>query len=216
MALLGTLAEFHVDDILLLLAGTKKTGVLAVEGNRRAGRVWVDAGHLVGAELADRHDPADVVFELLRLTDGKFAFEPGAKPSDLGAPQDLQTVLAQARTKLAEWREIERVVPSTASLVALDPAAGDRGPVTITAEQWKTVAAIGGGGTVAEVGGRLGLGEFDVCKAVKSVVDAGVASITPVAEGEAGPTTGPEAAPPTSSDASRSDLVRQLFDLRPS
>ena len=211
MALLGTLAEFHVDDILLLLAGTKKTGVLAVEGGRRAGRIWMDAGHLVGAELADQHDAATVVFELLRLSDGKFAFEGGAMPANLGAPQDVQTVLAQARTKLAEWREIERVVPSMASIVVLDAAAGEKGPLTITAEQWRTVAAVGPGGTVGEVATRLGLPEFDTCKAVKDVVDAGLVTVTPVAEGQPGPT--PESA---STPAAGSDLVRQLTELRQS
>lgn len=211
MALLGTLAEFNVDDILLLLAGTKKTGVLAVEGGRRAGRIWVDGGHLVGAELADQHEPASVVFELLRLTDGKFAFESGAMPANLGAPQDVQTVLAAARTKLAEWREIERVVPSMASLVALDPGAGDSGSLSITADQWKTVAAIAAGGSVAEVAGRLGMVEFDACKAVKSVVDAGLAKVTPVAEDEA-----PSARPAGASAGAPSDLVRQLSELRQS
>ncbi|MDQ3758245.1 MAG: DUF4388 domain-containing protein [Actinomycetota bacterium] len=209
MALLGTLAEFHVDDILLLLAGTKKTGVLAVDGGSRAGRIWMDAGHLVGAELADQHDAAIVVFELLRLSDGKFAFESGAMPANLGAPQDVQTVLAQARTKLAEWREIERVVPSMASIVVLDVTAGDRGPLTITAEQWRTVAAVGPGGTVAEVAKRLGLPEFDSCKAVKEIVDAGLATVTPVAE--AGPAPAAEGVPGASGAG---DLVRQLTELR--
>jgi hypothetical protein len=210
MALLGTLAEFHVDDILLLLAGTKKTGVLAVEGNRRAGRIWMDAGHLVGAELAEQHDAASVVFELLRLSEGKFAFEAGAMPANLGAPQDVQTVLAQARTKLAEWREIERVVPSMASVVMLDAAAGERGPLTISAEQWRTVAAVGPGGTVAEVARRLGLPEFDACKAVKNLVDAGLASVTPVADGQPAPAGEVSASSPVGG----SDLVRQLTELR--
>jgi hypothetical protein len=214
MALLGTLAEFHVDDILLLLAGTKKTGVLAVEGSRRAGRIWMDGGHLVGAELADQHDPSGVVFELLRLVDGKFAFESGAMPANLGAPQDVQTVLAAARAKLAEWRDIERVVPSMASLVALVASAGDHGSLSITAEQWKVVAAIGGGGTVADIGTRLGLPEFDVCKAVKSVVDAGLAAVTPVADGEAAPPPG--GAPATAAGSASADLVRQLSELRQS
>lgn len=209
MALLGTLAEFHVDDILLLLAGTKKTGALAVDGGRRAGRIWVDAGHLVGAELADQHDPAAVVFELLRLVDGKFAFEAGAMPANLGAPQDVQNVLAAARSRLAEWREIERVVPSMVSVVALDPAAGDNGSLSITAEQWKTIACVGAGGTVAEVGARLGLPEFDTCKALKSVVDAGFAKVTPVAEGDTAPASGTAAA-----GAAPADLVRQLSELR--
>jgi hypothetical protein len=206
MALLGTLAEFHVDDILVLLAGTKKTGVLAVEGGRKAGRLWVDGGHVVGSELPGADDAAEVVFELLRLAEGKFAYEAGAVPTTLSAPQDVQTVLAQARTKLAEWRDIERVVPSMASLVALNPDAGDAGPLSIGAEDWRTVAAIGAGGTAAEVGARLSLGEFAACKALKAVVDAGLAVVTPVAEGQAAPAPG---ATPASGD-----LVSQLSQLR--
>lgn len=190
MALLGTLAEFHVDDILVLLAGTKKTGVLAVDGTGKAGRLWVDAGHLVGAELGATTDPAEVVFELLRLHEGKFAFEGGAMPPSLGVPQDVQTVLAQARTKLTEWREIERVVPSLSSLVALNPDAGDGGTLSITADEWRTIAAIGAGGTAADVAGRLGLGEFDGCKAIKQVVDGRLAIVTPVAPGGAAPALG--------------------------
>jgi hypothetical protein len=205
MALLGTLAEFHVDDILVLLAGTRKTGVLAVDGSGRSGRLWVDAGHLVGAELADLRDAADVVFQLLRLSEGKFAFEAGAMPPDLGAPQDVQTVLAAARNKLAEWREIERVVPSLASLVGLNNAAADDGPLSISAEEWRTVAAIGGGGTAADVASRLGLGEFDACKAIKAVVDAQLAVVTPVVGHDAGAGAGGHAG---------GDLVNQLAQLR--
>lgn len=211
MALLGTLAEFHVDDVLVLLAGTKKTGVLAVEGGQRAGRLWVDGGHIVGAELADHHEPADVVFELLRLADGKFAYEAGAMPANLGAPQDVQTVLAQARTKLAEWRDIERVIPSQSSLIALNADAGDAGPISISAEDWRTVAAIGAGGTVAEIGTRLGVVEFAAGKALKAVVDAGLASVTPVADGA---TTPAAAGSPSTVAAPANDLVRQLSELR--
>ena len=208
MALLGTLAEFHVDDVLLLLAGTKKTGVLAVENGARAGRLWVDSGHIVGAELADHNEAADVVFELLRFADGKFAYEAGAMPSELGAPQDVQTVLASARTKLAEWRDIERVIPSQSSIIALNPDAGEAGPISIGAEDWRTVAAIGAGGTVAEVGARLGLVEFAAGKALKAVVDADLAVVRPVADGQVSdPAVGTE-------DSRPNDLVRQLTELR--
>lgn len=207
MALLGTLAEFHVDDVLVLLAGTKKTGVLAVEGAGRAGRLWVDGGHIVGAELADHHEASDVVFELLRLVDGKFAYEAGVMPDSLGAPQDVQQVLASARTKLAEWRDIERVIPSQTSMVALNPDAGVAGPISIGADDWRTVAAIGAGGTVAEIGGRLGMVEFAAGKALKAVVDAGLAAVTPVAAGEATPAA-------FASSSRPDDLVRQLSELR--
>ena len=178
MALLGTLADFHVDDILVLLASTKKTGVLVVEGGGRSGRVWLDAGHLVGGQSGPDHDPAVVVFDLLRLDQGRFSFDDGVAPPALGPPLEIPTVLAEARTKLAEWHDIEAVVPTMNSLVALDANGGGGGDVTIGADQWRTVAAVGAGGTVAEVAARLSAGEFAACKAVKALVDAGLATVT--------------------------------------
>lgn len=237
MALLGTLADFHVDDILVLLASTKKTGVLVVEGGGRSGRVWLDSGHLVGGQSGSDQEPAVVVFDLLRLDQGRFSFDDGVAPPSLGAPLEVASVLAQARTKLAEWREIEAVVPTMNSLVALD--GGNGGDVTIGADQWRTVVAVGAGGTVAEVATRLSAGEFAACKAVKSLVDAGLATVTaradeaPVAVSSAAPeprqaSVAPEAATPgagpapdeggasagDTQTASRSELVRQLSQLR--
>jgi len=225
MALLGTLADFHVDDILVLLASTRKTGVLVVEGGGRSGRVWVDSGHLVGAQSAQDHEPSLVIFDLLRLHEGRFSFDDGVGPPTLGAPLDVQDVLAEARTKLAEWREIEAVVPTMSSLVALDAEGGGGGDITIGADEWRTVAAVGAGGTVAEVARRLSAGEFAACKAVKALVDSGLATVTarpaetpaPVPPAESKPASAPATADATPADpqtGSRSELVRQLSQLR--
>jgi hypothetical protein len=211
MALLGTLAEFQVDDVLVLLATTKKTGVLAVDGPGRSGRVWVDAGHVVGSEMDGHSQPHDVLFELLRLPDGKFSFESGPAPADLGAPLDVHEVLAQARSRLAEWRDIERVVPSLASVVTLDPEAGGELVLHIGADDWRVVAAIGAGGPVRDVAARLGLPEFDACKAVKAVVDAKLARVEPVAETPGG---SDGAGGSAAGAAPQSEVARQLSRLR--
>lgn len=234
MALLGTLADFHVDDILVLLASTRKTGVLVVEGGGRSGRVWLDAGHLVGGQSGPDHDPAVVVFDLLRLDQGRFSFDDGAAPPSLGPPLEVTAVLGEARTKLAEWRDIEAVVPTMNSLVALDANGNGGGDITIGADQWRTVAAVGGGGTVAEVALRLSAGEFAASKAVKALVDAGLATVTarpletpatapPAAQNVSpAPARSAPSAPPAAAAAkavdsqtgSRSELVRQLSQLR--
>ena len=232
MALLGTLADFHVGDILALLASTRKTGVLVVEGDGRSGRVWVDDGQIVGGQSEGDHEAAVVVFDLLRLEQGRFSFDDGVAPPAPGEPVTVEEVLTEARAKLVEWREIEAVVPSMTSLVALDAGGAAAGDITIAADQWRTVAAVGAGGTVAEVASRLGAGEFAACRAIRSLVDAGLARITPTApepapgapSGGASSAGGPTpasapapAAPRRASDSetsSRSDLVRQLSELR--
>lgn len=232
MALLGTLADFHVDDILTLLASTPKTGVLVVEGGGRSGRVWVDTGQVVGGQSEGDHEPAVVVFDLLRLEQGRFSFDDGVAPPAPIEPITVEEVLTEARAKLVEWREIEAVVPSMTSLVALDADGVAGGEITIAAHQWRTVAAVGAGGTVTEVARRLGTGEFAACRAIRSLVDAGLARVTPKApepvssapsagaSSTAGPMPSAAPAPPAlrrasePQTASRSDLVRQLSELR--
>lgn len=209
MALLGTLADFSVDDILGLLATTRKTGVLVVDGGGRSGRVWLDAGHVVGAQSGSEQQPGTVVFELLRLVEGRFAFEDGAAPQTLGAPAEVPQVVAEARAKLEEWRDIERVVPSMTAFVSLNADGPGGEHITIGADEWRTVAAVGPGGAVAEVAARLGVGEFDACRAVKAVVDAGLATVSP---GTGAPVT--PTGPAGSATPSRDDLVRQLSQLR--
>lgn len=220
MALLGTLADFHVDDILVLLATTRKTGVLVVEGGGRSGRVWLDAGQLVGGQSGPDHEPAVVVFDLLRLDQGRFSFDDGVAPPSLGPPLEVPTVLDEARAKLAEWREIEAVVPTMNSLVALDPDGRGGGDMTIGAQEWRTVTAVGAGGTVAEVAERLSAGEFVACRAVKALVDAGLANVTPRPAEVPAPSPparheASAAAPPAPvGNGSRSELARQLSQLR--
>lgn len=230
MALLGTLADFHVDDILVLLASTKKTGVLVVEGGGRSGRVWVDAGHVVGGQSGSDHEAATVVFDLLRLEQGRFSFDDGVAPPTLGPPLEVPAVLAEAKAKLAEWREIVAVVPTMTSVVTLDPNGGGGGDITISADDWRTIAAVGAGGTVAEVAARLSVGEFAACKAVKALVDGGLATVTarpldapatapparpaPGAAAPGEPMPPAQAKPGDPQTTSRSDLVRQLSQLR--
>lgn len=179
MALLGTLADFRIDDILALLASTRKTGVLAVEGEGRSGRVWVDAGNIVGGQSGSDHEPAEVLFDLLRIDQGRFSFEDGVAPPAPGPRLEVPAILAEARSKLAEWQQIAAVVPSMGSIVALDANGGaGTGDITIGADEWRTVAAVGAGGTVREVADRLSAGEFAACKAVRALVDAGLVTVT--------------------------------------
>ena len=69
MALQGTLDTFALPDVLRLLASTKKTGRLVIDGNRGTGNVWVDAGSVVGMQATGSETDAsqvDVLFDKAR------------------------------------------------------------------------------------------------------------------------------------------------------
>lgn len=194
MSLQGTLDTFALPDVLRLLASTAKTGHLRLEGNRGAGGLWIDTGHVVAAE-ADRlpagSAPAQVIFELLRFSEGSFEFAGDMTTSSAGAPLDVEPLLDEAEALLAEWQEIEAVVPSLDAGIQL---AGEltKASVTVSAAQWRFVAVIAGGTTVGALGQHFELGELDVSRSVKELVEAG---LVVVGEVEPMPEPAPEPTP---------------------
>jgi hypothetical protein len=165
--------------VLRLLAATRKTGRLRLSGTRGTGSVWVEEGAVVDLDAA--HAPHateahEALFELLRFEEGSFTFDVDVVCEDPRPAADVEALLADAEAQLAEWRQIEAVVPSLDAWVSLRhqlPAA----EVTIDRERWATLAAVGSGATVRRIGDELCLAELAVSRAVKDLVELGVVDI---------------------------------------
>jgi hypothetical protein len=190
------LDTFALADVLRLLATTAKTGRLRVEGDRGQGSVWLRDGTVMAssAERAIAGAPAEeVLFELLRFQDGSFDFEIDELSPNGEQPEDVEVLLRDANALLSEWGDLEKVVPSLDHRVTLVEALpGD--DVTINAEHWPTVVAVGTGRTVGELASTLTLGELGVTRKVRDLVDLGVVQL-----GEPGPDAvgrGADTAPP--------------------
>jgi hypothetical protein len=247
VALQGTIDTFALPDVLRLLAATRKTGRLRLSGPRGTGSVWVEEGAVVDLDAA--HAPHateayETLFELLRLEEGSFTFDVDVVCEDPRPAADVDALLDAAEAQLAEWREIEAVVPSLDAWVSLRhqlPAA----EVTIDRERWATLAAVGSGATVRRIGDELCFAELAVSRAVKALVELGVvdildtppagndqrplvASAAPEAEVASPPPPPPfDAAPPVpepvpaepvaelSEDEYADDLAAQLANLSP-
>ncbi|MET0160571.1 MAG: DUF4388 domain-containing protein [Acidimicrobiales bacterium] len=176
MALQGTIDTFELTEVVRLLAAGSKTGVLRLEGSRGSGRVWVDEGKVttITVDHAPRAESlAEAMFELLRFEDGHFTFASDELANPAGEPTELDGILVDAEAQLAEWREIEVVVPTTRALVTLRREL-TRADVVLDKQRWRLVAAIAGGITVATLGDAMDLGELPVSRAVKDLIELGV------------------------------------------
>jgi hypothetical protein len=178
VALQGTIETFALPDVLRLLASTKKSGELRLTGDRGAGSVWVASGEIVKSEAAGAphaQGPVDVLFEMLRFSQGEFVFDEG-DPADGGTPTEVEGTLADAEKLLEEWREIESVVPSGSAWVALaSKLPADE--VSIDKETWKAIVTVGGGATVDQLGAKLELGELPVARLVKDLTERSLVDI---------------------------------------
>ena len=200
MALQGTLDTFALPDVLHLLAATKKTGCLRLDGPRGSGTVHVDSGELVAVAAA--HAPLatevpEALFELLRLEEGAFVFDPDVAPEATGDGFGVGDALDAASALLAEWREVESVVPSLDAYVSLRRQL-DADEVTVAAPHWHTLVAVAGGTTVRALGEALALAELPVSRAVRDLVDLGVVDLEERAPAPPARAEVPEPAPAAS------------------
>lgn len=183
MALQGTLDTFALADVLRLLSATQKTGRLRIGGGRGGGSIWMTGGAVTGLEVSHAPyatEPVDALFELLRFTEGSFTFDTDVAHETPTVPAGIEELLTAAEALLAEWREIESVVPSMDAWVTLSRSlASDT--VSIDRERWTTLVAVGAGASVRSVATALQLGELPVSRAVRDLVELGVAEISLVA-----------------------------------
>jgi hypothetical protein len=194
VSLHGSLETFALPDVLSLLSSTQKSGELRVVGGRLDGKVWVDHGKVVGSEVGRSTTIVDAVFELLRLASGTFSFESDRPAPSPSQPVTIEPVLAEAQSRLVEWRQIEAVVPSLEALVTL-AAEAPNGEVTIRADQWRMLVAAGEGRPVGDLMERLGTCEFDTCRALKELVEGGLVAVAAASVAEE-PVQREEPAPP--------------------
>lgn len=179
MALQGDLSSFALPDVLRLLAGTAKTGRLGVSASHGTGEVWLCEGDLVGGAVSTSQHAkhaADVVFELLRFDEGSFVFDDGEEPHEPGEASGVDEAISAAQALLVEWTEVEAVVPSMNSWVSLVTEL-DGTEVTVTAPQWKLLAALGGGATVRALGNRFQITDLKISRRVKGLVEAGLVEL---------------------------------------
>lgn len=178
MALQGTLDTFALPDVLRLLATTKKSGQLLVQGDQGNGSLYLAEGAVVGGSttLAETDESHEVLFELLRLDGGSFLFDQDSAAAETGPSVDVESLITDAESAHAEWQDLSTVVPSLDVGVTLVEDLPDDA-TTIDRDRWKLIVTIGSGTTVRALGSRLGLKELPVLRATRGLVDDGLATI---------------------------------------
>jgi hypothetical protein len=148
--------------------------------------VYLDDGQLVGADVGEHstNSAADVqsrleeiCFELLEAERGSFEFTPdavGMGPAMVNL--EVDEALEAARRRLADWRNIQEVIPS----LDLHPRVVDSLPadeVTLSKERWRMVTAIDGRRSIRAIARSAGFTEYDTCRMVKSLMDDGIVEL---------------------------------------
>jgi hypothetical protein len=165
-----------VDDSALELA------VAAVEDDP-ASIGLAKALHDVGAvddgvlhEHVQEH-ATDAVFDLLRWTQGEFAFVADqVNPDDLGVSLVVEEVITEGRKRLEQWEKLTKTVPAPDAVVGvvLSPGADD---VTVSTDEWALFALVDGHRTVSQLVRLCGRGEFATVNTLAALAERGIVSV---------------------------------------
>ncbi len=119
-SLVGSLSVFPISDVLSMLASALQSGELQVVSESVDGRVSLDQGQLLSAEVGTTSTIGQAIFDLARINEGWFYFTAGPVSAQGQSPVSVASVLDEVRPQVEEWQEILAAVPLDAP-VALCP-----------------------------------------------------------------------------------------------
>ena len=194
MTLRGQIADFPIETVLQLLASTGKTGQLEVRGDGQSGSLGFDGGRLVSAASGDDGGEA-ALGAVFTISDGDFEFIPWQDAPAANLSGDLDQLLDRAVVERNKFIAIRGIVPSDDLRFRLSERAAERGEVTLSADQWRTLLAVNGERNVQAVADHLKVGRLAALDTLAGLVTSGfIDTVEPPAEPTAAEPETPAAA----------------------
>jgi hypothetical protein len=183
----GTLETLPLPELLGLLSHSRKTGALWLDAANSSAVLYLVEGRCTAAESSDAGEPVhdhdallarviDVCFAVERTDEGKFRFGPEQAAWSCDDTVDLDVAVDELGRLVAEWRDIQSVIPSLDCRMRL---AEDLGvdELTLDRERWQLVVAIDGRRSVRDLVRKTNRPVLDVCHTILSLVDAGAVNV---------------------------------------
>ena len=144
MTLRGEIEAFPIETVVQMLHSTNKTGQLEVRGaDSVGGTLGFDGGRLVAAVAGeDVGEPA--LGAVFAVESGSFEFIPWGDAPAANLSGDLDQLLDKAVEERDRIVAIRKIVPDDRSRFRLSERAADKGTITLSSDQWRTLLAVNG------------------------------------------------------------------------
>lgn len=183
----GTLETLALPELLGLLSHSRKTGALWLDAANSSAVLYLVEGRCCAAESSEAGEPVrdhdallarviDVCFAAERSDDGKFRFGPEEPSWACDDMVDLDVAMDELGRLVAEWRDIQAVIPSLDCRIRLTDDLGTD-ELTLDRERWQLVVAIDGRRSVRDLVRKTNRPVLDVCHTILTLVDAGAVNV---------------------------------------
>jgi hypothetical protein len=208
MTLRGNVQDFPLRSVVDLLGQTKKTGELQVRAGDSVGALGIADGRVVTAVFGEE-EPLIALGAIFALQGAEFEFTPwdDAPPANLdagsidellGKADEAKRRAEEARRKAEEEREAARkkaeaeaeaerkrieelrtLIPTDDVPFRLSERAVLKGPVTLTAQEWRLVLAVNGERDLNAIATLLDLNNIAALTALAELVRDGIIETAP-------------------------------------
>ena len=196
MTLRGEIEAFPLETVVQLIHSTSKTGQLEVrgkDGGDQGGTLGFDGGRLIAAVAGDDvGEPAlGVVFAVMS---GAFEFVPWNDGPPANLSGDLDQLLDKAVEERDRFVAIRKIIPDDRSRFRLSERAAEKGNITLSADQWRTLLAVNGDRNVIDVSEHLKAGKLATRASLATLIDAGFVDVVEPPAQSATPAKAPQQA----------------------
>ncbi len=171
--------RIFVSDGGVVHATTREVkGARKAPGAERRARTFSDDPTLTGGDPR-LEQIVEVVVRLLRDRQGDFVFLPGVTPSpgdaDESTAYDVDAVLTESASHIADWERIEPLVPDARTRFAIAPELpAEKFEATLDGRRWQFLAAVGEGASVEDLAEELGIFEYPAAMHVAEMIREGL------------------------------------------
>ncbi|MCX7854540.1 MAG: DUF4388 domain-containing protein [Anaerolineae bacterium] len=183
MLLTGDLRDFHLPDLVKLIASGRHTGTLTITDSLSVRTLSFYEGHPVCAtsrrpegEVRDPEQVLNDIYDLFRWQEGTFTFDQRMGPREgcLVLRTSVEALLLAGARWVDNWATIQRVVPSSEAIFEHRSEEVLFEEWELTPEEQAVWQALDGVRDVSEVARVCGLTEFETSKILYGLYEAGL------------------------------------------
>ncbi len=173
MSLLGSLDEIPLADVLRMLSGGSKSGLLTITKGTTQAVLHFQRGALVAAQ-AGRLQGDDAVLDLFGWNQGELNFTPEVTPAPPNVARPVDALVAEGTRRGGAVHKLRALVPSDRVVFQFGPGpADDSVQRPVGRREWRVLRLLDGRRDVREVVQATGLPREDVLMVLASWSEAG-------------------------------------------
>lgn len=144
MSLIGTLEEVRIADVLRLLAGGRKTGLLTVTASGQEAVLHFHKGSLLHA-TAGRLQGEDAVLDLFGWKQGQLTFVPEERPVEPNLTRDVDALILEGLRVGDSFHRMRELIPSDRVVFQLGPGPQEESArCSLDGRAWRVLRALDG------------------------------------------------------------------------